>query len=267
MRGLPILFLLILMALPPLARPSFGHEQHHAEPNGTLHTATWRFQAWGRSVSGLACWICEVDGRWRLEVTLSDADNDSAVTPLTLLHQSGEGWTVVSADGIKTYMQPWRKKLESIPPADADRVVALMALAEKGTGVVSVLESLGAQVRARVGRRAVSRLPWADDTNPVEALVVDWSNTSGSHLRGVLEGRGRGRGGPGEIWSLTFAGPGTSRLSSSRRHGVLYLEYGRDWPAHYDPEEVFVPLWPLAELLDLVKISGPETGTPHAPRE
>jgi len=265
MKRLRLLFLLFVIHLLPLATPVLGHGGDHGVSNGTLHTATWRFQAWGRSVSGLACWISEVDGRWRLEVATSD--DDSADTPASLLYQIGDGWTVVSVDGSKTYMQPWRDKLESIPTADADRIVALLALAQKGSGAVPVLETLGAHVGTGAGRRVVSRMPWTDDKIVAEALAVHWSNASGSHLRGVLEERGRGRGGPGEIWSLIFTGPGNSRLSSSRRSGILHLDGGRDWPAHYDPDEVFVPLWPLAELLDLVKISGPETGTPRAPRE
>lgn len=267
MSRLRYLLLLFVVPLLPLATPALGHEGDHVVPNGELHTASWRFQAWGRSVSGLACWVSEVDGRWRLELATSPENDDRADTPVSLLYQIGDGWTVVSVDGAKTYVQPWRDKLESVPAAAAARIVALLALAEKGAGAVPVLESLGAHVNAGTGRRAVSCMPWTDAKIAAESLAVDWSNEGGSQLRDVLEGRGRGRGGSGETWNLIFTGSGSSRLSSSRRNGVLHLEGGDDWPAHYDPEEVFVPLWPLAELLDLVKISGPETGTPRAPRE
>jgi hypothetical protein len=198
----PLCVLLLLMGVAVSAR---AFESARDQANGTLHSAAWRFQIWGRSLSGLAGWIREADGRWRLELVLGDDTSEHVDAPMLLLDQIGEGWTVVSVDGLSTYIQPWRDKSEPIPDADARLVEALLAVAESGSAAKSALTARGARVVGSDRTRRYPRLPWSGLAPESDTIVVDWSMSADTKLRNALESRGRGRGGSGETWRLDVA--------------------------------------------------------------
>ncbi len=265
-RTIRLLFWLSLLLMPV---QSAGHQdtQTRDAPTGELHTAVWRFSVWGREFTGDACWLMDAVGRWRIEFAVAEAIRETRDTLVSLLDQEGQGWTVVSTDGSAAYIQPWRDKLESIPAHEANMMGALLELAVSGSGSVAALRSNGATVSDAGQYRIRPRLPWHTGVETNGSMIVDWSGSYESNLKGTLEGRGRGRGGRGEIWRVDFTEPGVWKLRSSRRSGVLHVTSGHIWRAAYDPDEVFLPMWPLAELLQMKRLSGHGTGTRHAPPE
>ena len=107
------------------------------DQTGTLRRASWRLGAWGRSLEGHACWLRDRDGTWRLEIRTTRPGESVPVALEDLLHQRGEGWTVLAAGDHGVFMQPWRDKCEEVAPAHRRRLTALIALAGSGREAVA----------------------------------------------------------------------------------------------------------------------------------
>jgi len=178
-----------------------------------------------------------------------DAERDQKAMD-ALLHQRGDGWTVVAAQDHGVFLQPWRDKIEELPALQRQRLTALLELSAAGRDAIPALALCGAETHQRPPRRRCSRLPWAA-RSPAndEVYAVTWPAPVADGFRNALEERGRGRGAGGEVWSVTFAGEHAWRLTSSRRAGALQVKALPDRQVAYHPDEVFVPLWPLGELL------------------
>ncbi|MBC8426255.1 hypothetical protein H8E07_19235 [bacterium] len=220
------------------------------DQTGTLRRASWRLGAWGRSLEGHACWLRDRDGTWRLEIRTTRPGESVPVALEDLLHQRGEGWTVLAAGDHGVFMQPWRDKFEEVAPAHRRRLTALIALAGSGREAVADVAACGARMRLRPPRHRMPRTPWSE-TPPAAAAVylVDWPGGGDRDFRRGLEVRGYGRGAAAETWQVQFADEGVWRATSSRRAGALRVEALPDSPVVYDPDEVFVPLWPLGDVL------------------
>ena len=128
-----------LLAMPAAASGD-GPEQ-----TGDLQGAAWHVSAWGRSAAGLACWLRGGDGAWRLEVLLAQDASGESATMDDLLRQRGDGWTVVATGERDVYLQPWRDRIEDLPPDRARHVTALLLLAAAGCGAVEDLSGCGAR--------------------------------------------------------------------------------------------------------------------------
>ncbi len=240
-RGLTCLVLLSLLAAPPLRA---------ADPDGSvvgrLRSVAWEFGVWGRTYVGTACWLDGEDGRWRLEV----ATGEGVGTARLLDQSAADGWTVLAVDAGQAYLQPWRDKLETLGPERAARVLAILRLAAGGTDLAA-LDGLGVDVSPGPAARP-PRLPWGESRNGSSTtLRLEWRPGDCSDLRTILETRGRGRGGAGETWRVDDGPDGEVRIASSRRAGRLFLRPLPSRPVRYQPDEVFVPIWTLGEVLDL----------------
>jgi hypothetical protein len=242
-------------ALATLAALLFVHAwaAAAAEPErrvGPLRSATWRLGAWGHNAEGLACWLRDRDGTWRLEVRRIWPGEASEPALDELLHQRGEGWTAVAAGGHGAFVQPWRGRFEELTPARQIRLGALLALAAAGRDAAVALAAYGAVMTPCPSRRAAARTPWAGRIPAGgETCLVTWPPGEGSDLRRRLEMRGLGRGDAVETWRVTFTEEHAWRLTSTRRTGTLQVAALPDSLVAYDPDEVFVPLWPLGEVL------------------
>lgn len=233
-----------LLLLTALVAAVTSHASEPITPAaGRLHVAGWTYGAWGRTYTGTACWLDEDDGRWRLEIAIGEPRGLAR-----LLAQHGEGWSVITVDPGRTYVQPWRDKIETLVPAEAARVQALVRLAEAGPDPTA-LSGLGVDFRSAEAKRP-PRLPWGESAVPkADTVILSWPTPETGDLRAALRTRGRGRGGAGEIWHVSALPEGGIRITSSRRAGALRVHPMPSRPANYDPDEVYVPLWPLGEVV------------------
>ena len=209
---------------------------------GRLDTVAWSFGAWGSRYVGRACWLDESDGRWRLEVAQGD------VGEADLLDQRGEGWCAVAVEDGRAFFQEWRGQLDPLAPSEIARLRVLMDLCGAAPGFG---DDTPAPVMTRSERRAHGRrLPWStESTGEDRVRILEWTADGPSDLRARLETRARGRGGAGEIWRCVGEPDGSLRISSSRRSGTLRVEPAGSRTVRYFPDDVYLPLWPLGEVL------------------
>ncbi|MBU1073362.1 hypothetical protein KKG45_08950 [bacterium] len=221
-----------------------------AQRAGNLQGVTWSFSAWGRSAEGLACWLRDPDGPWRLDVLLTQEAERGQAAMNDLMHQLGDGWTIVATGDHGDFLQPWRDKIEVLSPGQRQRLTALLELAASGRDAMPGLIACGAEVQMRRPRHRHSRTPWPERTHEDDDVcAVTWPAAEAGGFRRRLEDRGRGRGAGDEVWRVSFAGERGWRLTSSRRAGSLRVVALPDRQVEYFPDEVFIPLWPLGELL------------------
>jgi len=244
---------LALLGIGLLASPVVAADAD-PERTGALQSATWHVSAWGRSAAGLACWLRDGTGLWRLDILLAQNATGEPATMGDLLGQSGDGWTVVATGDKGVYLQPWRDRIEDLSPERARRVTALFLLAAAGCGAATDLAGCGAEVGMLPEQRNIPRTPWSGSGHTgAEDCVLTWPADGDAGLRSRLETRGRGRGAEDETWRVRFAGDRDWRLTSSRRPGALEVEALPDRAVSYYADEVFIPLWPMGELLTPVR--------------
>lgn len=181
-----------------------------ADPLGDLAVARWEGSLLMRRIDGAVAVLAGEDGSLRWEISTAP---DTALS--SLLDRRGRGWTVVVAPDGRGTRNAWGEEWHTL---DADRARVLAAATE-----------------AALGTDRSRRVVVAGDARRLRARLVR---------------RGAGRGGPGEILRLNAAAGGGTVLSSSRRPGTLRLTAWRRHPVRYPARESFLPLWPLAELLE-----------------
>lgn len=233
----------------------------------SLRAVCWRGWALGESAAGSACWLRDDGGALRVEIA-RHGDGEACARPAwgRLLLRGGQGWTCL-ADGERGgVLMAWGGRLEEFAPALALRLHVLAILLEAGprweqTELDGRGRWLPAARRYRQPRQpmAIASTAAAARDGGGRRLALSCTaaagDARGSSSRRRLEARGRGAGGDGEIWTLRTANAGdlagALRIESNRRAGQLMLTPLEALPVSLDPEEVSLPLWPLAELLDL----------------
>ena len=276
LRRLAVMGLLAILAVfPPDARA--GAAPTGLE-SGTLVVLRWRADALGQTAFGSAVWIETGASQWRLSVADNGpASEDDLLCRVQAIHEIGEGWTVVPSEEGTAVVMPWRGEF-----SDYGRRVALylelaMTLLVKGPHVAS--EDLDPSVEIRETRRSgrrgfgSSRAAGPDERPAVRSLLLPpgWSDNpfrtiadrldpeekdagaDADAFRRRMEHRGLGRGDDRETWSLDWDESDGARvltIKSSRRSGDLSLELISTHPVSFHPDEILVPLWPLAELLE-----------------
>lgn len=185
---------------------------------GTLRTAAWRGAFLGRGAAGRLALLAGPDGTCRADV------GEGPVDLPALLARRGRGWTLVLPGAGDAVLQPWDREWRRLP-------------ADLAAGLRAVAGALADPAAGSPRRRHV--LPPAGEP---------------PGFRAALAARGRGRGGPGEVLTVVRRGDpaagGALAVRSSRRPGSLTFTDLRGLPVSYRPDEAFVPLWPLADLLD-----------------
>jgi hypothetical protein len=202
--------------------------------------ADWRAEALGRQVAGMAGWVAEPGGALRLDLTVRDdrAGDPPPGTGEAVLARHGRGWTLVTGAGGDGVYGAWDREWQA-PPA---------GLSELAHEVAALSASPGDGPARRT-------LTLASD--PTATAAPD---RPGRGFRRALATRGRGGGGPGERVTVSGApGDGGVRVRSSRRPGWLEVVPRERRTALGVAEELFLPWYPLGEVLTF--LSAAETGT------
>jgi hypothetical protein len=247
---LPVAAVLILWAL------MMSVASGAAAAAGALNSAIWRTHYWGRNLQGVACWILGPSGEARLEVAALDSLSASSADDLhRLLVRQGEGTTIVTPDEQTMLLQQWGGKWREVkPPLTAElQVLARAAMADQ------VPRDLNWSPWARPlpeSNRQPARLRWQRERegNGARLRLEVGGQAPGSPvgLRRALVSRGHGRGGPGEIWRLSWrsrGGDAVLEVQSSRWPGGLEIWDARAISVDYPEYETFLPLWNLGDLL------------------
>jgi hypothetical protein len=243
-----------------------------------LWLSAWRIEALGERIDGGACWITGVDAALRIEIVrlpgpLDPVDDRQQQELLASLKQRrGDGWTYAkSASVAPGLLQSWGRRWRQVSP---DLASLLRTLATALAGGAEALETDAGAYRAepRVAGAANGRwrstAPARDRPAAITQLSVEFwlrDPDDAAAARSVdraerlwrrdLVARGRGRGGLIETVTLAWQSGGKDDarselvVRSRRRAGALYL-----WPlsateVRYPPDETFLPLWPLEQIL------------------
>ncbi len=239
-RGGRLVCLALLFAAVVGALPAAGGDQ-------VLH-APFSAGAFGRQVRGGAVWVSDASGSLRCEFLLDErapevVSGAEALPPSLLedlLRQSGDGWCVVSGREGEAALQRWGREWRKVGP-QLPRLIAAATDLALGSAPQSRVMVLGEPSAALTAAEA------AGDAGPTQ-----------SSLRASLSRRGRGGGGPGERVRLDGRGPQGLEMRSSRRPGVLRVAAPSRVAVLPLAPEAFLPLWPLAEVLEY---PAPESGT------
>lgn len=241
----------ILAALLAAAAGSAATEPEPDLLDLELGVAPWRFASPLADAQGTAVWVRCPDGSWRLDVALGEPGEEGTGTAEAALGRLGEGWTAVSPGDGTLVVQAWDGPLRELEPAQADRLRALLSLAESA-GDPARAQVAPAVWRDRRGRSGPApRTPWdvRASADAIRDLIWPAPDDDGSPLARDLASRGRGRGGAGESWRCDAAADGGIRLHGLRWGATLEAGPSRRAIRRGDPLEVVLPLWPLGEVL------------------
>jgi len=241
-----------------------------AAGDGRLFLVSWEVSVLGRTETGTACWIDGPDGVLRLEV-LPGVTGQGALS--RLLRQQGDGFTLILGGGAEGVFNPWQREWKKLGKNIVPWVrFVTLTLLDKDSEQVGG-SSLGRQLfgnRAPVGFRPFFRNDFFPDQEAacrrieLPALAMDrvaagtGTRDGGlparSPFRSRMVQRGGGRGGNREILTMTRNGSTlgfTWLLLSSRKPGRILLSSPEIF--HLGPVglEVFTPLWPLSELVEV----------------
>ncbi len=216
----------------------------------------WRFCGWGREVSGVACYLQPASDWLRIEtVRQGIAESDRR----RLWSRRGSGWSLAQAGPEGGTLQPWGDAWRQAESWLLLYARVLVAAQEGGASAASAAldtprrdDSATGPVHRTIGWRASARR--GRDDFPTLRLTLPPSvepdeRRSVLNLRGRLAARGRGRGDPGEIWTLRWPADDSLEVRSSRRSGTLTIRRTGRSPVTAPVPEAFLPLWPLAEVL------------------
>ncbi len=214
-----------------------------AQVPATEGQGAWRLTSPLVSSRGLALWLSDGAGSWRLEIGVGE---DEAPRPSDLFARHGEGWTLSCAGGSPVLMQPWGEPWRETGPGFAAAVAAVL-----GRWEGSAAKGEPATVRWRAGPPENAE---SGEAITAGDLPQDW-NPAGA----------AGTGGGGLRRELTSARPRARRpraapaISGCTRDGGLELTSAR-WPGRLHlspatanrrpdvPAEAYLPIWSLAEI-------------------
>ncbi len=248
---------------------SFSHVMGSPEPQLNVEAATtaplncvvWKGSVFSWQREGIGCWLQDPEGNFRFEL-MQCRDPDIQESLQRLLSWEGtQGWTVIAVAGGGGTFSRWHEEWQELTPVLDSwmRTVAILLVPEAGAkglvwpdGVEEItpggrllpqphFSSFGSGQRVRS-----LQIPSfsADDSSGSESFL---------RLRGKLVERGLGRGGQQTVIQVTGAATEATglRLTSSHQPGVLYLSQYRSLAAEFLPSEVFLPWWPLNNVLQL----------------
>ena len=237
-----------------------------------LHLLPWSVAVLSHRFAGSACWLQSDEGFVRLEWAQDRNPADGAAAAQMrpaggldadgpdlrdLLRQRGAGWTVVLGADRTGTVNRWQEEWHKAPGPLVEALRVVLSTLQQGpapAAATSIGRSDWQPARRTAARRIelTEPLRLADDTETAAGGRPD--PTPDAHRttwRQRLVERGDGRGGEGEILTLTWtATPAQLAVRSSRRPGVLRLgPVTRIADVSCLTPEVFVPLWPLDDLV------------------
>ena len=235
-----------------------------AQTPGVLRGAAWRGTGMGESLGGSACWLRGPDGEVRIEVTREGVAPRADASPAwgRLLTRGGEGWVVLLTAATAVGGR-WGAPLECLAPDSRVRLETILAVLEGGADGDGPwpADVRGIAARGAPGSRGNGAVP-AGRTEAAFNLRLPET----APLRAALEARGRGRGGGGETWRVRRNAPAGApgeteiQVTSTRWPGRLELRAAGTWSVRFEPDDVFVPVWSLGDLLSFPEARPGETG-------
>ncbi len=213
-----------------------------AQSPATEGQADWRLASPLAASRGLALWLNDGAGSWRLELGVLD---EASVGADDLFARRGEGWTLACAGDAAVLLQPWGKPWRETDPGFAAAVAAMLARWE-GAAALS-------PAPAGPWRAGPARSLGVGEAITVRELPADWnpagaSAGEGGSLRRELAARGRGRGGQGVRLRLDRTPAGGLVLTSARWPGRLDLSPPVLARRPEVPAEAYLPVWSLEEI-------------------
>ena len=261
MMGAPLSGPALLMVL--LVVSGVARTQEIESPPANISHQMW-FYRWQASLigwqgEGVAGWLPGPDGAMRLEVSGGET---ALAEPRSLVSLQGEGQTIVLNGDLFGTRNPWGEAWQRLRPAEGLWLRLVADVLGEHRPSAPVLAA-GVVPLASIRRAPLPRPFFAGGRSSPPArwrfqlpgLLDNPGPGSARSFRGRLTSRGLGRGGHATILTVTLLGaPARNvwRLTTSRLPGWVELERQEililDSPP---PPEAFVPLWPLAESLDL----------------
>ncbi len=224
--------------------------------NQKLYFVSWegQFLSWQRQ--GVACWLHDEKGNLRFEIMLGGQGTFSENLEKILDWKGARGWTVISVENGAGTFSRWLEQWQELPPSLDTWLRVVVAQTSGGLPLPpQVLDiSPGGRPLALplfknvwLGPR-VKRLQL-----PELSQKIGNSLQTGHGFRGQMIRRGHGRGGHETVLNLAGAHGGASgvRITSSHRPGTLHLGPLRAISAEFNPEEAFLPWWPLSGIINL----------------
>lgn len=280
-----LLSAVLLLAGLPCAQAA---DQEEGIRSGELWSGCWEISLLGHGGTGRFCWLSGPDQEIRVEISQEDvydslhwADVHSPWLEFLppLFDRAGQGWTAVLGSDQSGTLQAWGREWQALQPALRIWIRTLLGALQR-LGVPLKQFDLPAGVRLLASRECLpgsSRI-WArtgpDPVSPASlrlelpAFKVEQepeiaAQRSRRGFRRDMAARGRGRGGEKEILSLLVQTskaanlPGVEKdgifisVTSSRKPGKLVLAIRPGLPVVFYFPEIFSPLWPLAELVEI----------------
>lgn len=243
-------FTIILIFIGPAA----GQESPSLQEQ-TLYFTSWEgnFLSWHRQ--GVAIWVTDSQGNLRFEIMLDAEDSYPGNLHRILDWNGAQGWTVISVvTGGGTFSR-WNEEWQQLPAALDSWLRVVVAEASGGLNLPDHVRDI------TPGGRSVF-LPFFENAPhrpTVKRLQLPGLNAEENNfqppqtLRRQCSARGRGRGGREAVLNISESpsGDGSLRITSSHQPGSIHLGPVRSMAAKFQPEEVFLPWWPLSEILHL----------------
>ena len=240
----------------PVADPLNHPLNHPGYSENHLFFLNWEGSILSRENNGVAVWATDSAGNLRSEIMMDSSSAFSSDLNNILNWAGGEGWTLISvASGGGTFSR-WFEEWQELPPyLDIwQRVI----ISQIGGGL-----NLPAQVREITPEGRVLQLPLFNESKdqaifkrfqlPQWNQKMDSTLKNGPKIRKILTRRGHGRGGMETVINLTRAsdGPSETRITSSRFPGSIRLGPVQPVKTEIFNDEVFLPWWPLSEIIRL----------------
>ena len=267
----------LLVALVLVFFPDRDSQADQLPTGHSFLTATsWTASAYSRHAGGIICWLPGKDGSLRVEVSEEPAVFDGSTPQAgsnpfdnleSVLNWKGDGWTMILGPDDTGTLNAWGREWRHVPRGLA-QIVRLVTVSLRDYPLhrpaFGFASFTGPQCRwARIPhpRILLSRSrpdgcegTWRYQLSSLELEVAE--EPTGTGFRHNMVARGRGTGGHGEVVSLTwFSSPGIEgyglEITSSRRPGTLRLEPPRELAVKTPEPEVFLPLWPLSQFLEI----------------
>lgn len=204
---------------------------------------------------GSACWVDDLDGNLRFEVLLGGNSSYPENLHQIMQWNGDKGWTVVSAvTGGGTYSR-WKEEWQKLIPAWDTWLRVIVGQSTNALLLPSSVRDVSPGGRPLAlpvfsqGDHPRSRHFQMPDLAPQDNEIPNKKTT----FRNRMSRRGLGQGGADGILSMVpiKGGAESIRITFSHLPVTIHLGKPRIIAARFNPEEVFLPWWPLSEVIQL----------------
>lgn len=215
----------------------------------TFHYTSWQAGLLSWQEEGSAGWLMDSEGNLRCEIMVTAPGSEPGQMQNLLTWTGAQGWTLISLPAAEGTHSRWHEAWEPLP-AVLDTWLRFLTAAILEQPLPAEIHEITPGGRTLM----VPRLAGLKANSTQRRFELDDPTASSSDpgFRAGAAGRGLGRGGAPTV--LTLAEPGAFnknyRISSSRHPGTLTIQSPSTRSVVYEPSEVFLPWWPLADFLE-----------------